>query len=352
MNKQHPKPYLHQIIVRIVCLALFLAACTPQPMPSTPAAVTPEPVHLKVGTLPYISNTIIKIAAEEGFFIEQGLAVELVDLKSSNDFFPLLLKGELDVATPALTPGFFNAVAKGGNLKIVLPLTDFKVQDCASSAFLARKADVEAKVYADMAHWKGARVALTSGGGPNSAAYVLAQALRQGSLGVSDIQIETIDLAVQAEALRASQVDIVFAVEPWVTRMLAQGDIAVLFPGEPLAPELTSSVIVFGARPLANPDIGNRFATAYLKAVRQYLQGKTPRNIELVAAYTSLDPELVKQVCWSHSPPDGQINVDSIMAYQTWLKESGALDRVLEPKEFLDTSFAEAANHALGNNTP
>jgi len=44
--------------------------------------------------------------SEEGFFSEQGLDVELVSLKSANDFFPLLLKGDLDAATPSLTPGF------------------------------------------------------------------------------------------------------------------------------------------------------------------------------------------------------------------------------------------------------
>ena len=332
----------------IICLALFLAACSPQPALSTPTPAAPQLVHLKVGTLPYISNAILKIGVEEGFFSEQGLDVELVSLKSANDFFPLLLKGDLDAATPSLNPGFFNAVAKGSSLKIVLPLTDLKIQPCTAVAVLARKADVNSKIYADPSQWKGARVTLASGGAANSSGYIMDLALRKGGLKLSDVQLETIDLAAQADALRNNQVDLVYAVEPWVTRMTAQGDIAVLYPAEPLEPDLLSSVIVFGARLLANPDTGVRFATAYLKAVRQYLGGKTPPNIELVAAYTGLDAGLVKQVCWSNSPADGSINVNSIMAYQAWLKESKYLDQIVDPKNFLDTSFAEAANRALG----
>jgi len=52
---------------------------------------------------------------------------------------------------------------------------------------------------------------------------------------------------------------------------------------------------------------------------------------------------------WSNSPADGHINVGSIMAYQAWLKETGNLDRILDPKEFLDTSYADAANRAWAN---
>ena len=343
------KTWIKHCTPGIICLALFLAACSPQPALSTPtSAAAPQPVHLKVGTLPYISNAILKIGLDEGFFAEQGLDVELVSLKSANDFFPLLLKGDLDAATPSLTPGFFNAVAKGSSLKIVLPLTDLKIQPCTAVAVLARKADVDSKIYADPSQWKGARVTLASGGAANSSGYIMDLALRKGGLKLGDVQLETIDLSAQADALRKSQVDLVYAVEPWVTRMTAQGDIAVLYPAEPLEPALLSSVIVYGARLLANPDIGSRFARAYLKSVRQYLQGKTPSNVALVAAYTGLDAELVKQLCWSNSPADGHINVDSIMAYQAWLKETGNLDRILDPKEFLDTSFADAANRALG----
>jgi len=352
MKNQHLHPNVYSLLIGIICLSLLLAACTSPSAAFVPPTATAQLIQVRIGTLPYMSNAVIKIAEAEGFFAEQGLEVELVEFRSANDFIPMLIKGELDVATPSLAAGIFNGIARGGNLRIVLPLTDFAIQNCSSIAFLARQLDVQAEIYANTARWKGAEIALTSGGGPNTATYVLAQALGQGGLDLTDIQLKTIDLVVQGEALRSGQVDIVYAVEPWVTRMLADDDIGLLLPAEPFTPGLASSMIVYGARLVTNPDIGNRFAIAYLKGVRQYLQGKTPRNVELVAEYTKLDPELVEQVCWPHIPSDGYINTDSIMAYQSWLNELGVLDRVLEPEEFLGESYANAAVRMLDSKIP
>jgi NitT/TauT family transport system substrate-binding protein len=130
--------------------------------------------------------------------------------------------------------------------------------------------------------------------------------------------------------------------------MTANPEVALLMPAEPFAQDLTSSMLVFGAKLLDNPSVGERFATAYLKAVRQYTEGKTPRNVELVATYTKLEPTLVEKMCWPTTASDGAVNVESIMAYQAWLQTQNALDRLVTPDEFLDTHYAEAANKLLG----
>lgn len=346
-----------QIIGVLLLSIALLTACTlvpaptlNAPEPATSAAV--EPIPLKVGALPFLSNSVLEIAQEEGYFAEQGLAVELIPLQSDNDTIPLLLKGDLDVATPALTAGLFNAIAGGGNMKVALPLTSFVAQDCASIGLLARRVDIETGRYQEPAQWQGARVTLPPAGPQSTNGYVLEQALQQGGLTLEAVSITPADLPAQGDALAAGQTDLVYAVEPWVTRMTGNPALALLMPLEPVAPELTASLIAFGARPLADPSIGARFAVAYLKAVRQYAEGKTPRNVELVAAYTKLEPALVEQLCWPVVSPDGIINVESVMAYQTWLKEQNLLDRTLAASEFLDTRFVEAALQVLGKAQP
>lgn len=360
----HPK-WRHRVGILLLIVGLF-TACIAAPRPTgdatdsatlrTAGAVAAdteaEPVVLKVGTLPFLSNTILKIAQEEGYFSAQGLAVELIVQQSSTEFIPLLLQGELDVATPALTAGFFNAVASGGNIKLVLPLTNFTVQECTSIAIIARRADVDAGTFATPAQWQGAKMTFPPAGAQSIAGYVVDQALHQQGLSLQSIENTLIDLPAQAEALRTGQTDLIYAIEPWITRMTADPALALLLPAEPLAADLTSSLIAFGAKPLADPALGQRFAIAYLQAVRQYGQGKTARNIELAAAYTKLEPALVEQICWSSAPPDGAINVDSIMDYQQWLQEQGLLDRLVTPAEFLDHQFVEAAIQSLGEVTP
>ncbi|MBX3014601.1 MAG: ABC transporter substrate-binding protein [Caldilineaceae bacterium] len=350
--------YLHRSLLLFFCLGLLTACVVPAPAEQTPQANNPgeqrtsEPIAIKVGTLPYVSNTILQIAQEEGYFAEQGLAVEMVPAASANDFIPLLLQGELDIATPGLNAGFFNAVANGGTLKLALPLTNFAVQECTSTGFLARRSDVEAGLLATPAQWQGKKLTLSPGGAQSIAGYMVEQALQQGNLRLSDVALTTIDLPAQGEALRTGQTDIVYAIEPWITRMLADPELALLMPAEPLEPNLTASVITFGARPLAEPEIGRRFARAYMQAVRQYNEGKTERNVALVAAYTKFEPAFAAEICWAAVSPDGTFNVDSIQAYQSWLQEQGLLDQLLDPAEFIDTQFIEAANQALGATTP
>jgi NitT/TauT family transport system substrate-binding protein len=335
----------------------LLAACARVPAPTVnppapTASAAAEPVPLKVGTLPFLSNSVLEIAQREGYFTEQNLAVQLISLKSDNDTIPMLLKGELDVATPALTAGLFNAIASGGNMKVALPLTTFAAQDCAAIGMLARRSDVEAGRYTTPAQWKEARVTLPPAGPQSTNGYVLDQALKRGGLTLLAVAIIPADLPAQADALASGQTDLVYAVEPWITRMTGNSALSLLMPLEPVAPGLTASLIAFGAKPLADPSIGERFAIAYLKAVRQYSQGKTPRNVELVAAYTKLEPALVEKLCWPVVSPDGSLNVESVMGYQTWLKERNLLDRTLTAGAFLDTRFAEAAIRVLGKAKP
>lgn len=341
----------------ILCMGLLVAciaapASTPTLTIQSATSAAAEPISLNVGALPFLSNSILQIAQDEGYFAEEGLDVKLIVQQSSNEFIPLLLKGELDVATPALTAGFFNAVANGGTIKLVLPLTNFTVQDCASIGVIARRSDIDAGTFAMLSQWQGAKVTVPPAGAQALPGYIIDTALRQDGLTLQDVQIVPIDLPVQAEALASGQTDLIYAVEPWITRMTTNPALALLTSVESFVPNMTASTIVFGGKPLADPTIGERFSVAYLKAVRQYGQGKTQRNVQLVAAYTKLEPALIEKLCWSSAPHDGSMNVELIMAYQTWLREQGLLDKTVAPDKFVDMHFAEFANQVLGKSNP
>ena len=86
---------------------------------------------------------------------------------------------------------------------------------------------------------------------------------------------------------------------------------------------------------------------AYLKAVRQYNEGLTELNLELMAEFTGLDQELLQGIC---SPPirdNGQIGADTVLDYQEWAVRQRYVDRVIEEREFWDPSFVEHASEVL-----
>jgi hypothetical protein len=95
--------------------------------------------------------------------------------------------------------------------------------------------------------------------------------------------------------------------------------------------------------------VGNRFMVAYLKGVRQYSQGKTDRNVELVAEFTKMTPEEVRTICWPAVRNNGQVNVDPLVDFENWAKEAGYLDAIVPADKFWDGSFVEYANGVLGS---
>jgi NitT/TauT family transport system substrate-binding protein len=335
-------------ILLFTVMAFSLVSCFAPPISPVPSAsITEEMTPLNVAIFPILSNVILKTAADEGYFAEQGLEVNLIPFQSSSEFIPLLLTGQLDVAQPAISAGFFNAVSNGGRLKMVLPVTSMTVQDCTYLAFIVRKSDLQSGRYARPDQWRGARIALTPAGAQSTTGYILEQVLQQADLTLADVELPIVDLAAQGQALEAGQVDIVLAGEPWVTRLTQNDALAVLFPAESYADGLNVSAVVYGRKMLDDPEIGNRFATAYLKAVRQYREGATQRNIQIAAELTGLPPEQVAQLCPADIPTDGRFSIDSIMDYQAWLAKEELLDQQLGADIFMDTSFAEAAIRIL-----
>lgn len=136
--------------------------------------------------------------------------------------------------------------------------------------------------------------------------------------------------------------------EPWVTRHKKAGHSPVLTPASELLPDSEAAVILYGPTLLGeNADVGERFMIAYLKGVRQYNEGKAPRNMELVAQFTQLDTELLEAMCWPALRTSGESNVQSVLDFQEWAIDAGYLDDAVSPEGFWDGSFVTNANSAL-----
>ncbi len=88
---------------------------------------------------------------------------------------------------------------------------------------------------------------------------------------------------------------------------------------------------------------------AYLKAVREYKQGKTERNLKIIAKHSGLDEELLKRCCWPSLRENGRINIESILDFQKWAVKKGLLDKVVTPEQFWDPSFVSYASRVLSS---
>lgn len=326
----------------LLIVGLFLQSCA---FGGGGAPAAPEPVTLKVATLPYLSFAPFFIAQEEGYYTEQGLEVEFVELVNNQDIIPTVSQGEVDVSSGLVTVGIFNTMARGGNIKIVADKGYVDPAACDSIALVARKSLVEDGQLNDPSQIKGRLINVV----PTSwLEFYLEQLLAAANLTIDDVKLTSIPVPAQIEALDQGTLDMTAQNEPWVRRLTDMGHQPVLTPLNQLLPNAQYAITLYGPNLLEkNPEAGQRFMVAYLKAVRQYNQGKTERNIEILAKYTGLDKEVLNQICWSTLRDDGQIDTQSVLDFQNWAVNKGLLDTVVSADKFWDPGFAEQANTLL-----
>jgi NitT/TauT family transport system substrate-binding protein len=303
-------------------------------------------IKLKVVSSPYLSFAPLFIAHEEGFFAEQGLQIEFIEMGDASKAIPSLIKGDLDVMGDAIWPSQFNAIARGAGIKIVADKGYLLSGRCASTAVMARRNLVEEKKLENPSQIKGRRVGINQASSPMG--YFLEKILTQAGLNLDDVNKFLIPHPARAEAFRKGTIDLTIVSEPWVTRISQAGHAVAWIPLYQVAPDFQLALLMFGPNLLEKtPEVGKRFMVAYLKAVRQYNQGKTEPNLKILATHTGLDKEFLKECCWQPLRDDGKINIQSVMDFQSWALKKGFLDTVVPPSQFWDPTFIEYANKVL-----
>jgi NitT/TauT family transport system substrate-binding protein len=350
------KKFISYFASSFVLISLLAGCATATPAPTAPPATaaptnipaptpTLEPIHLKVSVRTFISFAPLFIARDEGYFAEQGLEVELIDFSSSASFetIPLLVSREVDAAGSILDVSVFNAIAQGSNLKYVADRGFMNPDHCATDAFVISKARMTAGTVPDASEIKGMNIGIQSPGG--SPEYIMDVFLAQNGLTQDDIQTSLIpNPATRVESLASNAIDVSVLTEPWITRAQSSGAGELWIPYSDIVPNISLGTVVFGPGILEDkPEAGTRFMIAYLKAVKQFNEGKTDRNVQIIADYTQLPPEAIKGSCWASFQPSGVMNQETMLAFQTWANEHGYLDQLLDLDQFWTSQFLDEA---------
>lgn len=146
------------------------------------------------------------------------------------------------------------------------------------------------------------------------------------------------EMPVQAQqaALASRALDLAFTSEPWLTRFDDARLGRIVVGAEQLLPDAQYTGLMLSRRLLVErPDLGQRFTRAFTAAVRQYNEGKTARNIDIVARATRLTPDQLARSCWPVMPADGYVRAEGLMLFQAWLHERRAIDRIVARGELV-----------------
>lgn len=352
-------------IVLVAVLAMVLAACgsesgettttaadttttsmaTTTTAPETTTTTAFETVTVKVVTLPFITFAPYYIGVEEGYFEKYGVEVELVEFTVQEEILPALSSGQVDVSSGLVSAGMFNAIARGGEIKITSDKGYVDPEGCVNWSVLGRSDLVESGALDDPSQLDGLTVNIV----PTTwLEFYLSEVLAEGGLTLDDIEKVNVSSPAVPEALDSEQIDVAVNAEPWVTRLGAAGHVPVLPLPQELTPGESGAVQMFGPTLLGdNRDAGVRFMAGYLEAVNQYLEGPTERNLEIIADFSQLPEDLLSSMCWPALNPTGDVAVEGVMDFQEFALERGYQDEIVEPEDFYDDSFLTEARQLM-----
>jgi NitT/TauT family transport system substrate-binding protein len=294
-------------------------------------------VRVRIGVRPLMTVAPIFIAKAESLYAEQGLDVELVMVPGVGSSIPLLLSGQIDVLPGPVSASLFNSITRGGRIRIVGDKGQYSADDCAQNVFVISSA------YAKR------------GGAPRRIATMqetfnrmyVERVLRSKGFQPDDVEQIALPKPAEYEALVTGAVDGAAMSDPWLTKALKNGAVEWARINQ-VMPGYQYSVISYGPRLLDQvPDVGRRIAIANLKAMRLYNQGKTQRNLAILAAAMGFDPSELRDICWPRMREDGMIDTTSLLEFQRWSLKRGELDAVVPVGRFWDARFVESANRAL-----
>jgi NitT/TauT family transport system substrate-binding protein len=300
---------------------------------------------LKAVIAPYLSNSPFYIAQDEGFFAEQNLQMEFVKLRLTESIVALA-QGNVDVAAGFLKINILSAMAQGAKIRAVADKGYIPSKGCPDTAFLARPDVITSGKLKSPLQLQGLRVAMDP---VTIEGYYIEKLLATVGLNLGDIEIISMpNPMAEFDAMDRGAVDMLSTAEPWTTRIVQAGHGVIWRPAGDIIPDFQKGFILYGPSILEkNIDAGKRFMVAYLKAVQQYNQGKTDRNLDILSKHTRLKRDLLKKVCWPAMRDNGQINIESLFAFQAWAIGKGYLDTPANGEQIWDSRFVDHANLVL-----
>ncbi|MEO8393126.1 MAG: ABC transporter substrate-binding protein [Chloroflexota bacterium] len=304
---------------------------------------------VRVVLTPFLNNAPMMIADAEGFFKDAGIELEYVKLPDTVDASALAmaLKGDIDVFSGFVTPGAYNAIERGANLRVVADSGYTAPDACAYWSFILPKGTDPATF--DVASLKGKHVAVPQG----VTQYYLSKLLEPAGLTLDDVTSDNIPAANRVPALDSGSVAAVWLSEPTLTSVQLVEDVQLWVTSAELAPNAELSVLFYGDTMLQrSDDLPVRFLTAYIRGSRQTNEGPTERNLDILSPALNIPRDLLGQMCWDNFSVDGAVHTDSLVGYMNWLYKQGQIDAVLDVDQFYDPSFTQAANALLPEVTP
>ena len=297
------------------------------------------------------------VADKRGYFREAGIDLQFVLFDSAARMVAPVAGGDLQAVAGAPSAAFFNAVARGIDIRMVADKVSTPPSR-TSQTLIVRKDLVESGRFKTMADLKGMKVA---NGAPGTAASnTLTKMLERGGLTLADIEQVFLPFPQHVIALANKAVDAALPAEPATTEAIKR-DLAVKILGDDVAYPNHEIAVIFltGKFMTEKPDAAKRFLKAFLRGVRdhndalgpdgRFVGAKGEEIIKILNEYTPIkDPQFYRDFALAACDPDGSVNVASVETDLAAFRQQKLIEGDVDMKKVVDLSILKAALAELG----
>jgi NitT/TauT family transport system substrate-binding protein len=328
--------------------SIWLAIACVLALPSAAAAAD----QVKVSVYQSVSDAGIYIAIDKGYFAEQDISVETIQLDSVSAVVTALASGQVDVAGGAPSAAIYNATRQGIGIKIVADKGS--MQDGAGYIGLVARSAVADQIKSP-ADLKGRNVALAGSGVGTTNEVAWAEMAKTAGLKEGDVTLQNLSFGDSVAALASGSVDSAYLIEPLMQSAEQKGIGKLFLTGDKMYPNQQVAVLLYGPDFVAKRKaVAERFMMAYLKGVRDY-NNAFRKNIDRAAIATILSKNttvkslpLYDKMIMPGLDPNGKVNAAGMTNDMHWFLSKGYLKEEVDVAKAIDASFAEVAVKKLG----
>jgi len=324
------------------------AVAQPAAQPLTP------PVKVRYGTLQLAAEAATYIAVDKGYFAAEGLELEFLPFRGGLEMTPLLATGALDFGAAGPDPGYFNAVQRGIDIKLVSHSSLVTPSD-ASAGLVVRKDLVDAGRYKEPKDLEGMTIAYN---GSTLSQLFIERILSHGGLQPTDATLTIVPFLDMVPALANGAVDAAWSVEPFVTLGEAQGAAKRMVSMPDVYLGMVTTVLMLGPQFAAEqPEAARRFLVAHLRGLRYYyhafVKNDRPADraeiYEILTRYTpNKDPARYAALGMHGVEPNGELSVELLQEVQQAFQAMGAIQEPIDVSKIVDRSYVDYALERLG----
>ena len=314
----------------LIGTAMFEAAC----LKRKPAGL--QKLRLTAGR--GLSMSSLYLAYESGYFRDAGFDMEILQLSNPTDAMTLLAGGKIDVAFAGLVSSFLNTSSRRLPVKIVAG-REIASPSCGNMGAIYGLRRNFPNGLENPIVLKGKRI--SAGPSIGFSHFALDTQLESVGLTGNDVQSLNLPTSQAAAALIGGRIDAAVLNLEYDRNLIARA--SEIVRGYGLAryhPNFQCSHILFGKSLLsADPGIGTRFLSAYLRGAQEFVRGSTPRFMKEFARSGGLDVKLVTGACRNSFTLDGSVDLHSLQLFVDWSFRRKYIPQPVDVAELVDLRF-------------